>query len=148
MMGKCYRVNYASGNILGLPSPDGSQNGIWYFPVTVLCKCYQTTTKAPVTTPTPSTLPPFCHGTPERRVGAKAGLLEDEAQIKAEFNKVWYVWDDRMRGMMGKCYTVNYANGNILGLPSPDGSQNGIWYFPITVLCKCYQTTTKAPVTT
>ena len=32
------------------------------------------------------------------------------------------------------CHARENHGTNIVGLPSPDGSQDGVWYFPVTVL--------------
>ena len=68
-------------------------------------------------------------------------LHEDEAFVKSEFAKINFVWDDQMTSMLGNTYKVLpkfIARGNteIIALPSPDGSQNGQWYFPKSVITK------------
>ena len=43
-----------------------------------------------------------------------------------------------MKGMLGKSFTILetgvWGDDNLIALPSPDGSQNGKWYFPRSVL--------------
>ena len=42
-----------------------------------------------------------------------------------------------MKGMLGKQFPVlAIVNDNIIALPSPDGSQDGKWYFPVSVVTK------------
>ena len=42
-----------------------------------------------------------------------------------------------MRSMLGKKWDVlEVFNNGIIGLPSPDGSQEGKWYFPDRVVVK------------
>jgi len=74
--------------------------------------------------------------------GSEVRLTDDEQFLKNEFAKINYRWDQKMRGMYGKCFVTLTDEGlwggrHVVGLPSPDGSQNGIWYFPPSVLSKC-----------
>jgi len=75
--------------------------------------------------------------------GSEVRLTDDWTFLQNEFAKINYRWDEKMRGMLGKCFVTLTSQGirgsrNIVGLPSPDGSQNGIWYFPLSVLSsKC-----------
>lgn len=41
---------------------------------------------------------------------------------------------DGMEAMLGKDFVVKDMKNGCIGLPSPDGSQNGVWYFPPTAL--------------
>ena len=45
-----------------------------------------------------------------------------------------------MLGMLGKEFTIlavgHNSNSNIIAIPSPDGSQNGMWYFPNSIFYK------------
>ena len=54
--------------------------------------------------------------------------------------KKHYIWSDRMIDMLGKQYPVlEVVSGNglhMIGLPSPDGPQNGKWYFPESVVSR------------
>ena len=63
--------------------------------------------------------------------------------MKSEFAKIPWIWDDLMRQMLGNTYKVitkfqKYAKNDpkIIALPSPDGSQNGRWYFSKTMVTK------------
>lgn len=76
------------------------------------------------------------------KVGDRVVLssVTDMGDVKKSFlNTSHYIWDDRMIPMLGKQYpvleVVSDENGiPMLGLPSPDGSQNGKWYFPESVI--------------
>merc|ERR1719265_145158 len=64
--------------------------------------------------------------------------------IKDDFNKNnLIIWHDGMRSMMGKCFKVvqgmheNEESIKSVGLLSPNGEDNGVWYFPLSALCKC-----------
>ena len=63
-------------------------------------------------------------------------LTTSEFAVKQEFAKVNYIWNDQMKGMLGKRFPILeiLEDGDIIALPSPDGSQNGKWYFPKRVL--------------
>ena len=64
-------------------------------------------------------------------------LNDNEAFIKSEFSKSFFAWDDKMKFMLGKSYTIlEIFDSKTVALPSPDGSQNGLWYFPKTVVMK------------
>ena len=64
-------------------------------------------------------------------------LNDNEAFVKSEFSKSFFVWDDKMKFMLGKSYNVlEIFDSKTVALPSPDGSQNGLWYFPKTVVMK------------
>jgi len=74
------------------------------------------------------------------KVGDQAVFIDDEAEVKRRFDASVYVWNDGMKGMLGKTFpvlSVSVADGQgIVGLPSPDGSQGGEWLFPDTLLVK------------
>ena len=65
-------------------------------------------------------------------------LDKDEKFVRSEFEKFNFVWDDLMKAMLGNRFTiiVSTYGSDVVPLPSPDGSQNGIWYFPRTVVTK------------
>ena len=86
-------------------------------------------------------------------VGDLVSLNEDKAFVKSEFAKLnfnWddlegkpikFIWDDFMTPMLGNPFKVlpkliAKNHPEIIALPSPDGSQNGQWYFPKTVVKK------------
>ena len=67
-------------------------------------------------------------------------LSSSESTVKQSFENMKfkdYIWNDLMRGMLGKQFPVlDVLNGNVIALPSSDGSQDGKWYFPISVVQK------------
>ena len=68
-------------------------------------------------------------------------LHKDENFVQSEFEKINFIWDDQMTSMLGNTYKVlpkfiSRGNTEIIALPSPDGSQNGQWYFPKSVITK------------
>lgn len=72
-------------------------------------------------------------------VGQRVRLTGDVMHIARQFDTVGYQWSDEMIPMAGNefevlCLARENRNTAIVGLPSPDGSQDGIWYFPTTVL--------------
>ena len=82
------------------------------------------------------------NGRGEVTMGSNVRLTDDESFLYSELSKNGYGWDLYMREMYGKCFEVITSTGpngdqRVVGLPSPDGSQNGVWYFPPSVLSKC-----------
>mmetsp|Transcript_96631 Transcript_96631/g.259813 ORF Transcript_96631/g.259813 Transcript_96631/m.259813 type:complete len:266 (+) Transcript_96631:2-799(+) len=69
-------------------------------------------------------------------IGDCVRMSEDPQEVRDSFNEIAYSWDDVMADMCGKEYKVLKVAGNIVGLPSPDGSQGGVWYFSAFVLAK------------
>ena len=76
-------------------------------------------------------------------VGDIVTLFNSEYEVKQSFNDVKYipgtsfylVWNDDMRSMLGKKWKVlEVFDNGIIALPSPDGSQDGKWYFPKCVV--------------
>ena len=72
-------------------------------------------------------------------VGQRVRISSDLQHIKRCFNFIQYEYSELMDGMRGKelevvCHARENHGTNIVGLPSPDGSQDGVWYFPVTVL--------------
>ena len=67
-------------------------------------------------------------------------MLNSESEVRKKLSESGYAWDDQMLGMLGKEFTIlavgHNSNSNIIAIPSPDGSQNGMWYFPSSVLYK------------
>ena len=79
-------------------------------------------------------------------VGDIVTLSTSASDVRNSFNNLWTIlssrrtglgWNNLMYNMLGKKYSVLgiYAN-NVIALPSPDGSQNGKWYFSKSVVCK------------
>ena len=67
--------------------------------------------------------------------GDRVILSSSETKVKEGFEKTNFVWNDKMRNMLGKKFKVlKVLDNDIIALPSPDGSQNGKYYFPKSVL--------------
>ena len=66
-------------------------------------------------------------------------MSSNEQQIKEEFKKIGYGWNDKMRGMFGKCFQIRkVVSDKIIKLTSPDGSgTGGTWYFPTSIVSAC-----------
>lgn len=78
-----------------------------------------------------------CYFTGSFNVGDVVVLSDSESEVKKSFNAINYDWSDRMRSMLGKKHTVVAASNNgIIALRSPDGSQDGKWYFLESVVHK------------
>ena len=70
-------------------------------------------------------------------VGDVVVLSNSESEVKESFNSISYDWSEKMRGMLGKkLKVVAVLENGIIALPSPDGSQNGRWYFMKSVVHK------------
>ena len=70
-------------------------------------------------------------------VGDEVVLSKSEFEVKQSFNLINYNWSDKMRKMLGKKLKVlAVLENDIIALPSPDGSQNGKWYFLKSVVHK------------
>ena len=64
-------------------------------------------------------------------------LSDDEHLVKSEFGLSNFIWDDQMRLMLGKKFPiVAIFDRKTVALPSPDGSQDGKWYFPNSLVTK------------
>merc|ERR1712096_111860 len=72
----------------------------------------------------------------DRYAGARLVKVGDVVKVSANlipssFRGPGYVWDDLMCGMAGQTFPVlEVPKKGMVGLPSSDGSQNGVWYFP------------------
>ena len=65
------------------------------------------------------------------KVGDMVILSDDEHLVKSEFGLSNFRWDYQMRLMLGEKFPiVAILDPKTIALPSPDGSQAGIWYFP------------------
>lgn len=74
-------------------------------------------------------------GPPKVRRGARVQVIKDVKKMMAMFNsEEWRLkleYKPAMEGMVGKEYTVRImAKDGSVGLPSPDGSEGGVWNFP------------------
>ena len=64
-------------------------------------------------------------------------LVNDEQFVKSALISSNFLWDDKMRLMLGKTFSIlETTDGRTVALPSPDGSQDGKWYFPKSVVTK------------
>ena len=70
------------------------------------------------------------------KIGDLVILSGSESKVKESFDRTQYVWDDKMKHMLGKEFRVLLFDGDIIALPSPDGSQGGKWYFHRSVVHK------------
>ena len=69
------------------------------------------------------------------KIGDLVILSESESKVKESFGRIKYVWVDKMKNMLGKEWRVlEILQGDIIALPSPDGSQDGKWYFHRSVV--------------
>ena len=70
-------------------------------------------------------------------VGDVVVLSNSESEVKESFNSISYDWSEKMRSMLGKkLKVVAVLENGVIALPSPDGSQNGRWYFMKSVVHK------------
>jgi len=76
------------------------------------------------------------------QVGDRVMITRDEAKIQRAFRELpQYEWRDLMPDMLGVSYQVLMKREHDhVGLPSPDGSQHGVWFFPTWVLEKIQYT--------
>ena len=64
-------------------------------------------------------------------------LSDDEHRVKSEFGLSNFRWDYQMRLMLGKKFPiVAIHDPKTVALPSPDGSHDGKWYFPKSLVTK------------
>ena len=65
-------------------------------------------------------------------------LSDDEHLVKSEFNLSNFIWDDKMRLMLGEKFHIVaiFDPKAAVALPSPVGSQHGAWYFPKSLVTK------------
>lgn len=64
-------------------------------------------------------------------VGDVVALTRNASALENSYDHINYEWRELMHGMLGKEYRVlQVPHPGIVGLPSPDGSQKGVWYFP------------------
>ena len=71
------------------------------------------------------------------KIGDLVILSESESTVKESFDRTNYAWNDKMKNMLGKEWRVlAVLQGGMIALPSPDGSQDGKWYFHRSVVHK------------
>jgi len=64
-------------------------------------------------------------------------MSSSKESVCHSFQSCGYVWHHLMKGMLGKEFTIlDMTSQGIIALASPDGSQNGKWYFPVSVVSK------------
>ena len=66
-------------------------------------------------------------------MGDRVVLSASESAVRDSFDSIPYHWDDLMIHMLGNTYPVlAVLNGGIIAIPSPDGAQEGKWYFSLS----------------
>ena len=68
-------------------------------------------------------------------------LTNSETVLKSELSKVGYRWENEMTDMLGKVFEVLPGSNNdhrVVAFKSPNGEQNGKWYFP-KIVVSCHQ---------
>jgi len=71
----------------------------------------------------------------ELQVGDFVKLSSNASAVREAFEAGGEAWDERLGSMLGKAHRVlELPSPTVAGLPSPDGSQEGVWYFPVGVL--------------
>jgi GTPase SAR1 family protein len=78
-------------------------------------------------------------GPPRIRKGCRVEVLKDRNKVLAMFNEEKWrgklEYKKAMDGMLGKEFNVKLrSQDGSIGLPSPDGSEGGIWNFPLEAL--------------
>ena len=64
-------------------------------------------------------------------------LSDDEDFVKSEFGLSNFIWNDDMKLYLGKKFPiVAIRDHKTIALPTPDGRQDGKWYFPKSLLTK------------
>merc|ERR1740121_1272451 len=109
MLGRSFAVrSVPKEGFVGLPNPDPSQAGKdVVFPESVV------------------------RAGEELKSGDIVRMLPSEKAVKLSFETAHYIWHPLMRGMLGREFPIlEMTSRGIIALPSPDGSQNGMWYFP------------------
>jgi hypothetical protein len=115
MLGRTFDVRKVSPECVWLPAPEDGKDRWIAFPNEVMRKAQ----------------------TP--KVGDIVKMNESRAVVKHSFTSCGYAWHHLMEGMLGKEFRVLALHGIrddtcIIALPSPDGSQGGKWYFPMSVV--------------
>lgn len=72
------------------------------------------------------------------KVGDAVEINADKAEVEKAFgSEPSIVWQKDMTAMVGNVYRVLALHGQqAVGVRSPDGSQEGVWYFPLHVVKK------------
>ena len=61
-------------------------------------------------------------------------LYSNEKTVREAFKNAKYNWDDKMKGMLGKEFTILKVRDGAVALPAPNGAMNGKWFFPPSVV--------------
>ena len=74
-------------------------------------------------------------------VGQRVRISSDAQHVKRCFDFVQYEYSELMDALCGEefqivCHARENCGTNMVGLPSPDGSQDGVWYFPVTLFLR------------
>lgn len=115
MLGRSFKVrSVPKEGFVGLPNPDPSQaREDVVFPESVV------------------------RAGEELKLGDIVRMLPSEKAVKLSFETARYIWHPLMEGMLGKEFPIlEMTSRGIIALPSPDGSQNGKWYFPVSCATK------------
>jgi len=68
-------------------------------------------------------------------LGDVVQLSTNVKDVEEAFDSSGFRWDDLMAPMCGQTFKVlEIESALIVGLESPDGTQNNVWYFPVSVL--------------
>ena len=63
-------------------------------------------------------------------VGDLVVLSPSESIVRRSLELIGYRWDNEMDPMLGKSYSVfEVLDNDVIAIESPDGSQDGKWYF-------------------
>ena len=64
-------------------------------------------------------------------------LSDDEDFVKSEFGLSNFIWNDDMKLYLGEKFPiVAIIDHKTIALPTPDGRQDGKWYFPKSLITK------------
>lgn len=62
-------------------------------------------------------------------------VTSNETLLRQALLQVVYTWNDGMKNMLGQAFPVTRVpSPGVVGLPSTDGTNGGLWYFPVTTL--------------
>ena len=63
-------------------------------------------------------------------VGDVVRMSNFKSVVEKSFEGTSYAWNDQMKSMLGKDFPIlEVREDGIIGLPSPNGQQNGKWFF-------------------
>lgn len=68
-------------------------------------------------------------------IGDYVRVTNNKTRVQRAFLQVVYIWHKEMDNMLGQVFPViRIMSPGLVGLPSMDGSDGGVWYFPISTL--------------